>query len=161
MIDKIVPVNSLFYMNTKLFTNCMEGVTQELFLKRPDINANNIAYIASHLLDARFFMGSLTGIQLVNPFKEVFDRIKGSDQTGEFPPVEEIISVWKEISLPIEYRLKEMTEDDLHKESPIQLPLTEKTVLGGLTFFIQHESFHIGQIAFLRKLLGLQAMRYI
>lgn len=161
MIDKIIPVNSLFYINTKLFINCMEGVTQELFLKRTDANINNIAFLASHLLDARFFMGSIAGLQLVNPFKEIFDRIKSPDQIDEFPRAEEIINVWKEISLPIESRFKEITEAELLEEGPIQLPLSERTVLGGLTFFIQHESYHIGQIALLRKFLGLPAMRYM
>jgi uncharacterized damage-inducible protein DinB len=161
MLPEISSLNSIFYINSKLFINSMESVTQELFLKRPDSNINNIAFIAAHLLDARFFMSTIAGIKIENPYQEVFDKIKSPNQLDEFPQVENIISLWKEISVPLESRFKLLTPEDLAKECTIQLPLTEKTVLGGLTFLLQHESFHIGQIALLRKHLGLMPMRYV
>ena len=33
-------------------------------------------------------------------------------------------------------------------------------MLGALTFLVQHDSYHLGQLTFLRKLAGLPAMRY-
>jgi uncharacterized damage-inducible protein DinB len=33
-------------------------------------------------------------------------------------------------------------------------------MLGALTFLVQHDSYHIGQLALLRKHAGLPAMRY-
>jgi membrane associated rhomboid family serine protease len=33
-------------------------------------------------------------------------------------------------------------------------------ILGGLFFLVQHESYHIGQMAILRKGLGYNAMSY-
>ena len=41
-----------------------------------------------------------------------------------------------------------------------RLPLGEPTVLSALTFLVQHESYHIGQVTFLRKHAGLPAMQY-
>ena len=33
MTDRIEPLNSIFYMNTKLFTNCLEGIDNDTYLK--------------------------------------------------------------------------------------------------------------------------------
>jgi hypothetical protein len=161
MIDLIKPVDSIFFLNTKLFSNCLEGVSEEIYLKRLNDASNNIAFIACHLIDARFYIGSFCGVEIVNPYKEVFDRIKSPGQTDLFPPLKKVAELWKEISIPIENKFKIITGAELQKEAPLQLPLTERTILGGLTFFMQHESFHIGQLALIRKYSGLPAMKYV
>lgn len=161
MIDLIKPVDSIFFLNTKLFSNCLEEVTNEIYLNRMDNNCSNIAFIACHILDARFYIAGLTGVEAVNPYKDIFDRIKSPEQVDLFPPSVKIEELWKEISAGIESKFKIITEGELLKEAPLQLPLTEKTIIGALTFFMQHESYHIGQIALLRKHYGLQAMKYV
>ena len=40
------------------------------------------------------------------------------------------------------------------------LPGVDRTRLGALTFLVQHDSYHIGQLALLRKPAGLPAMSY-
>jgi uncharacterized damage-inducible protein DinB len=40
------------------------------------------------------------------------------------------------------------------------LPGADGTVLGALAFLAQHESYHVGQVALLRRQLGLPAMSY-
>lgn len=161
MIDLIKPVDSIFFLNTKLFSNCLEGVTNEIYLKRMNDSSGSIAFIVCHLLDARFYIGSITGAEIINPYKEVFDKIKSPEQTDLFPPLEKIAELWKEISIQVENKFRLITEAELMKEAPLQLPLTEKTIIGALTFFMQHESYHIGQIALLRKYFGLAAMKYV
>lgn len=160
MTDKIISLHSMFYLNTKLFTNCLENVNNELYLKTPNDTTNNIAFLACHCLDARFYMAGSAGLQLINPYKAIFDKIRKPDQHDEFPPIENIINLWKEISKSIEDKMNIITNDELIKEAPLQLPLVEKTILGGLTFLLQHEAYHIGQIAILRKFYGLPAMKY-
>lgn len=161
MIDLIKPVDSIFFLNTKLFSNCLEGVTHEIYLNRMNDSSSSIAFIACHILDARFYTAGLSGIEIVNPYKDVFDVIKNPEQIDLFPPLEKIEELWKGISVVIENQFKIITETELLKEAPLQLPLTEKTIIGALTFFMQHESYHIGQIALLRKHFGLQAMKYV
>lgn len=161
MIDLIKPVDSIFFLNTKLFSNCLEGVTNEIYLKRMNDSSSSIAFITCHILDARFYIAGLTGVEIVNPYKDVFDMIKSPEQIDLFPPLEKIEELWKEISVMIENKFKIITEAELLKEAPLQLPLTEKTIIGAFTFLMQHESYHIGQIALLRKYSGLPAMKYV
>jgi hypothetical protein len=43
---------------------------------------------------------------------------------------------------------------------PFPLPISDPTALSLLTFFVQHDSYHVGQLALLRKHAGLPAMQY-
>ena len=40
------------------------------------------------------------------------------------------------------------------------MPVDDKSNMGLLIFMMQHESYHIGQLAILRKQAGLPAMSY-
>jgi hypothetical protein len=42
----------------------------------------------------------------------------------------------------------------------VRFPIGDATVLGLIAFMVQHDSYHIGQLALLRKHYGLPAMRY-
>jgi uncharacterized damage-inducible protein DinB len=53
-----------------------------------------------------------------------------------------------------------MTAVDSDAPVTTQFPMPNATVLGVLTFLVQHESYHIGQLALFRKCAGLPAMSY-
>jgi uncharacterized damage-inducible protein DinB len=79
----------------------------------------------------------------------------------EFPSVEEIRSAWKDISGTLSAKLSTLSDADLEKEFERPFPIEGgKTVLGALTFLLEHDSFHLGQIGFLRRFFGLEAMKY-
>jgi hypothetical protein len=44
--------------------------------------------------------------------------------------------------------------------SSVKFPLADGTVLGTLTFLVQYDSCHRGQLSLLPKYCGLPAMRY-
>jgi uncharacterized damage-inducible protein DinB len=55
-----------------------------------------------------------------------------------------------------------MTAADLDAPLTTQFPgAADQTVLSALTFLVQHDSYHVGQLALLRKYVGLPAMRYV
>ena len=53
-----------------------------------------------------------------------------------------------------------VTEEHLASESPKKFPVADATVFGAVAFFAQHESYQIGQTAFLKKFLTKEAMSY-
>ncbi len=57
-------------------------------------------------------------------------------------------------------RFVEISEGELREPCAQQFPIEDRTLLGGVAFLLQHEAFHLGQLAFLRKALGLNPMRY-
>ena len=48
----------------------------------------------------------------------------------------------------------------LNEKSKDKFPIDDESVLGGISFLVGHEAYHIGQLSILRKFFGLEAMKY-
>ena len=57
-------------------------------------------------------------------------------------------------------RLGTITDAELAGASGERFPGVPATLLGAIAFLVQHESYHIGQLAFVRKYLGRPSMSY-
>jgi len=64
------------------------------------------------------------------------------------------------VSDHLETVLGALTTERLDEPAPQRFPIDDETVLGEIAFLVQHDSYHIGQVALLRRQLGLPAMRY-
>jgi hypothetical protein len=60
----------------------------------------------------------------------------------------------------LEERFAALTEAELSARAPHQFPVADESVLGMIALMVQHDSYHVGQLALLRKHYGLAAMRY-
>lgn len=54
----------------------------------------------------------------------------------------------------------EISDAELLEPSGQKFPNADRTRLGAVAFLLQHEAYHIGQVALLRKAFGLGPMRY-
>jgi uncharacterized damage-inducible protein DinB len=159
MSDLIMSFFKILKLNTNLFNNCLDGVSDEIARMRVSNNTNNIAFIAVHVVDARYYLADYLGLTAENPFKDFAD-IQSIKDVIDFPAVDTLRSAWQTVSAALEKRFQVLTESELKAKSPEKFPLDDDTVLGGIAFMLQHESFHIGQLAFLRKHFGLGPMKY-
>ena len=73
---------------------------------------------------------------------------------SDYPPVSEIITTFENITDALTPCLDKIDASELDAELKDPYPVQEKTVLNGLAFLSFHETYHIGQIGFIRKLLG-------
>ena len=155
----VVPLGQILHLNTRLFLNCLDGLTDEAAGRRPVPDANSPVAVALHVVDARCSLASLAGAIFDHPFPAI--RAAGSvEKLTTIPTLEVIRSAWNTVSGILARRVSEITEEDLQKPSTVRFPTGDRTVLGTLTFFVQHESSHIGQLAYIRRVLGLPAMSY-
>ena len=56
--------------------------------------------------------------------------------------------------------LAERTAEQLTRPNVHRFPLGDSTELGLLAFLVQHDSYHVGQMGFIRRQLGKPAMAY-
>jgi uncharacterized damage-inducible protein DinB len=147
-------------LNTQLLLNCLDGISDLDLLSRPNEHTNNIGFVALHILDARHYMARMAGLELEKPFEDITDAAHAVDDIASFPPVEKIRLEWKRFSAVLTEYLTEIDESLLLTEIKEPFPVVEQNVLGGITFLLEHESYHIGQLAFLRKFLGFDPMKY-
>jgi len=160
MIASLGPLRKTLNLNTRLFLSAVDGVDETTSLSRPNANTNHIAFIGCHLIESRHYLASCAGCETKSPFREL-ENARTIEDVKNFPSVEEIRAAWAQISEVLTDRLPRLSEADLKREMERSFPIEDgKSLLGCLTFMLEHEAFHIGQIALLRRYFGLRAMKY-
>ena len=159
MIPDLKPVHQILSLNTRLLHNCLEGADDALATRRVTPDSNSLAFLAAHLAESRHYACMMAGRPLPNPLE---GRLKGKtlDDVGPLPSLAEITAAWDAVSAHMLAVLEELGEDDMKREATRRLPGSDGTVASVLPFLAQHDSYHIGQMAILRRQLGLGAMKY-
>lgn len=161
MHPQIAPLFEILTLNTRLFRNVLDGVDDAAAERRPGNGTNNAAFIAIHVLDARAYLARMVGVDYHHPFEAELEQVKSIDEMSEFPRLEIVLAAWRELSGLLLAHVAELTEDELRSEAPVEFPVADRSKLGGLAFLLQHESFHIGQLALLRRYLGFGPLSYM
>ncbi|MBD3376814.1 DUF664 domain-containing protein [candidate division KSB1 bacterium] len=146
-------------LNSQLYLNTLQDIDDKAAQKRLNSQSNSLAFLASHVLDARYYMTTVIGKPVECPFREIFDKAQSIDDLEVFPPLQDLKTAWQEISVVLCTELKNVGQDFANK-SPAGFPMVEDNLNGALVFLLQHESYHIGQMALVRKILGYSAMTY-
>jgi uncharacterized damage-inducible protein DinB len=155
------PLVATLELNTRLLLNALDGIDEEGARKRPNERTNHVLFIACHLVDARHYLARSLGLPSESPFKAMLDGAKGIDDVKQFPPLEEVRRAWKDVGERLSSFIAELEDSELEKPAPFAFPIEGGgTTLGCLAFLVQHDSYHLGQVAFLRRYLGLDAMSY-
>jgi uncharacterized damage-inducible protein DinB len=159
--DRLQPLYEILRMNSRLFLNCLDGMDEDQARWRPTERTNSAAFLALHLVDSRHYMAKLVGAETRNPFAPLLEGAMSIDDIREYPSLDAIRDAWKAVTGNLRVRFKSLEADDLARPAPNRFPASEDpSLLGALTFLLQHDSYHIGQLALLRKQAGLEAMSY-
>jgi len=160
MESRVQPLATILRLNTRLFENCLDGLTDDAARVRHASGVNSVTFIAAHVTDSRFFILKTLGASLENPLSAILDKAKTIDDISDWPSLDLIRGAWLDASAAIDARLESATADDLDASVESRFPGVDGTRLGALTFLVQHDSYHLGQLALLRKPAGLPAMSY-
>lgn len=160
MPDALTPLREMARLHTRLFLNALAGVDDEAATLRPEGRTNNITFVALHTLDARCWLAGYLGEPLSHPFDEDLKDVQSVDDVETLPPIAEVREAWREASGSFEALLERLEADALTGPSPMPFPIDDTTTLGGLVFMLHHEAFHVGQLALLRRYVGLDALSY-
>jgi uncharacterized damage-inducible protein DinB len=161
MNPAVRPLVQTLDLNTRLLLNALDGVDEEAARKRPNDRTNHILFLACHLVDARHFLARSLGLASESPFKGVLDEAEGLDDVKAFPALDQVREAWKEIGERLRRHIAELEPPDLEKPAPHAFPIEGgESLLGCLAFLVQHDSYHLGQVALLRRYVGLEAMSY-
>jgi uncharacterized damage-inducible protein DinB len=160
MDPRIAPLAEILRLNTRLFRNCLDGLTDEQARVRPNDSTNSAAFVAAHVAESRYFLLKLLGAERPSPLERYLGGWKSIDQITEWPSLAQVQKAWTDVAHALRDRLDAMTAAELDAEDKSGFPIENKTVLGVLAFLIQHDSYHVGQLSLLRKHAGLPAMSY-
>lgn len=147
-------------LNERLFLNALEGVTDAQASERISAHNNPLIWIAQHTVWARYNTAALLGQPGSNPYLGMFENFKPIDASMKFDTLENIQAEWQKASALIREGLASITEEQLAGDPPFQNPSGVQTIGGTIAFLAQHESYDIGQMAFLKKFHTKEAMSY-
>jgi hypothetical protein len=154
MDSSLATLVPLFRATNDLFHRGLEGVTREDLLRRPHDGSNPLLWIAGHTLSSRISLTRICGETVENPWAKVFARGASVDSNVSYPEVSEIIELWDKVTAVLMKRLEVLDDEELSSPSTSPVPTQDNTKRGAIVFLNYHETYHIGQIAYLRKWLG-------
>ena len=154
MNPSIKQVADQYTLNNWLLWKAVGDIKESDMYTRPDEKANSMHWLVGHMTTSRYGVAGMLGIDDKPAWGEIFNRGTEALASSELPSLDELKKAWDDISAKMTSRLGEVTEDELSKEPPWQPPIDEKTIRGAIAFLSLHESYHVGQMAYIRRLLG-------
>ena len=156
MEDRLKAVAAIFDSNAKLFRGTMADMTETAWFHRPG-DANHLAFLAMHLVGARHYTVKFSGGASTDPLEVYHGGARSIDSTARFPSVDEVSTAWDEVAPILQSTLAGVSGEFLDQASGLPFPAPGPARLDALTFLAQHEAYHLGQMALLRRICGLPA----
>lgn len=147
-------LSTLFQMQTSFLQKAVLGISKEHAIARVNDSNNHIAWLTGHIISCRYMLGRMLGLEVSEPFPKIFGNLRGLDENIEYPSLDELMESLPIISSQLAEKLDSMSDGDMEKEA-----------FGGklidiVEFLVYHEAYHIGQIGFLRKFWGYEALQH-
>jgi uncharacterized damage-inducible protein DinB len=157
---RLAPLAAIFDLNTDLLLNCLDGLSDAEGRERLAGGGNSITFLAAHLTDSRHFLAARVGHPLDNPMAPYLEGARGFEEVRAWPALEQVRSAWRSVSTHLQRTLASLAPEQLSRRHAHRFPLGDSTQLGLIAFLAQHDAYHLGQVAFLRRQLGRPAMSY-
>ncbi len=158
MDSRLAPLAEIFKLNTRLFAMALDGVDDELGQLRQGDRGNSLGWLAGHAASSRHVWAKLLGVNVDFPYPERFERGAKPSEDLDYPSLAELAEAWQGISSKALLAMEEAMPEILDAPVPFSTPSEDDSVLGALAFFALHESYHVGEMAYVRKLLGFSSL---
>ena len=144
---------SAFKTTLLLLERNLEGLTDELAAQRPGPTAASPAWLLAHVYLTRRLIMKLLGLPQPKEEDLGTDGFRGSDGETVHLPFSELVKRFRATDELMKQAFMAVTDWD----RPTKNPGTgaEQELEAVIAFLHMHESYHLGQLALGRKLLGL------
>ena len=144
----------IYGITTALTERAMRDFSDEEAQQRVEGNANCMLWLFAHLTAVRCSLAGMLGVHKDVGWQSYFRKGSKGDDFSKYPTLAEVRQVWQEITPRLVQALETASEEQLSAPAPRDFPIPDKTVRGAFLFLAFHESYHVGQMSYLRKCLG-------
>ena len=82
---------TIFNLNTKLFTNCIEGITEDQSNAIISPDTNSMKWVAAHIIWARYNASNIMGNPPANnPYNGLFEDFRPTNKEDDYKTLVEI-----------------------------------------------------------------------
>jgi len=147
-------ISGIYKTNTEIVNRAIAGIEPEHWLKQPGDDSNHLLWMLGHVVVHRGLVLKYLGVDWDTSWAPLFARGAERGDADKYPTTEEMQAAWQQVSATLSAALKEASAEVLNKEAP-KGPLSfDGKLSGSVAFLALHDSYHTGQISFLRKWLG-------
>lgn len=154
MNPRVLPLVQILKIDEWLIGECLVDLAAPDFTRRIAERGNAFAWIFGHIVNARYLLAQLVGLADTFPYADLFARGAAYPTAEQLPDPAELQRCWARVVAPLHERLATLTDADLDTDTGRQFPHGDTSVAGALSALTLHESYHVGQLGYLRVLLG-------
>jgi uncharacterized damage-inducible protein DinB len=144
----------IFRLNNRMVTQGLDGLTDDEIWIRPCGSANSIGWLLGHLAESRGSLLAELGDAAGMPWEKQFARGSAPGAPASYPSRTVLEQAWRGTSHRMRDAFAGLTPDRL-TATPARQGLPGVTDVASLiAFYAFHESYHVGQISYARRLLG-------
>jgi uncharacterized damage-inducible protein DinB len=147
------PIAMIFSFNEPFVYQALDGLTDDELWRAPSDSNNSMLWVAGHVVQTRAMLLGFLGDPVETGWGKLFDRGAALAVRTQYPSRDDIERVMRSVSPRLNAKLASLADDVLNRPATMQVPGT-KTVADELAFFALHDSYHIGQLSYIRKSLG-------
>ncbi|MEQ1757056.1 MAG: DinB family protein [Vicinamibacterales bacterium] len=152
------PLSLIFAINAGLLVRALEDLSEDHYRNRPSDRTNSIAWVAGHIVQTRALLLTLLGDPFDTTWGAIFNRGAEAPEPSAYPSLDQMRAVSGDVAARLETQLAAL--DDAALSAPArgpQLPRAE-TVAQQVGFLALHDSYHVGQLGYMRKALGYPSL---
>jgi hypothetical protein len=151
-----------YRMHSQMFNNMLDDIKQTDAQTRIENKTNHFTWMVGNLVNCRYWLAGVLGIQEKDPNDDLFKDAKALDLNAQYPSLEELKKEWHKISPALYQRLLSLTDAELEEthEFGMNIPYVEENKLNMVGMGIDRESYLFGQLGLMRKVLGYDAVKY-
>jgi hypothetical protein len=145
----------------------LADITDEDGSRTVDGHTNSLEWLAGHLITGRYRNILRLGVK-IEPYKYLDKFINQTmpppnaiafDAKLQYSSLTECRTQWTSYADIFLNAIKNADENILKSELSFQIPSGGKTIEDALVFMSMHETYHIGQMSIIRKMLGYKSMQ--
>ncbi|HUK36885.1 MAG TPA: DinB family protein [Vicinamibacterales bacterium] len=154
-LPSVAPLAFILAGNDNIAERTFLGVAPDDLWKRPTPQTNGMLWIFGHIAAVRARLLSALGDDFDPGLGDLFGRGAAPQDASAYPSREKIYEASREVNRRLFAKLAALTDADLSMPAKGPGPNTVRTIGDQIAFIALHDSYHVGQLAYVRKALGL------
>ena len=137
-----------------MFSKAIDDVKAEDWFRQPGDDSNHLMWLLGHIVVHRGHVLKMLGGDWNTSWAPLFARGMERVDEAQYPSIEEMRNAWSQVSEQLKSAINGSPEDVFANAVPEGVPSFDKKIGGSVAFFAFHDTYHAGQVSYLRKWLG-------
>jgi hypothetical protein len=151
----VAPLAFILATNDSLAERSFQGVADGDEWTRPTSQSNPMLWIFGHMVATRVQLLALFGERFDTGWGDVFARGSALADPSGYPTRDAVQGASRDLNTRLYAKLALLTGADLAQPASRAFTPAVKTLADQIAFLTMHDTYHVGQLAYVRKAIGL------